>query len=196
MIIVHLFEFRMNLIINSKTIILFDLDGTLIDTDKANFLAYKSAIFKITNIKIEDIYKERINRTLIKKILIDTSDELIPEIVLVKEKIYSEYLSHTKLIVENYKLLLKHSNTNKIYLVTNCRKNRALQLLDYYNIRNYFTDFIFRDENTESKYINKFETAIRQLDLNKKDILIYENEIVEIEKAIKIGIKETQIIKT
>jgi len=80
----------MNFIINSKTILLFDLDGTLIDTDKANFLAYKSAIFKIINIEIEDIYKERINRTLIKEILIDTSDELISEIVLVKEKIYSE----------------------------------------------------------------------------------------------------------
>ncbi|MDR6513807.1 HAD family hydrolase [Chryseobacterium camelliae] len=186
----------MNLIINSNTIILFDLDGTLIDTDKANFLAYKSAIFKITNIKIDDIYKERINRTLIKEILIGTSDELLSEIVLAKEKIYSEYLSYTKLIAENYKLLLKHSNTNKIYLVTNCRKNRALQLLDYHNIRNYFTDFIFRDENTESKYINKFETAIRRLDLNKKDILIYENENVEIEKAIKIGIKQNQIIKT
>jgi FMN phosphatase YigB (HAD superfamily) len=186
----------MNFIITSKTILLFDLDGTLIDTDKANFLAYKSAIFKITNIEIEDIYKERINRTLLKDILIDTSDELISKIVLFKEKIYSEYLSHTTLIIENYRLLLKHSNTNKIYLVTNCRKNRALQLLDYHNIISYFTDFIFRDENIENKYLNKYETATRQLDLNKKDILIYENEIVEIEKAIKIGIKQTQIIKT
>lgn len=186
----------MNLIITSKTIILFDLDGTLIDTDKANFLAYKSAILKINNIEIEDINKGRINRTLLKDILIDTSDELISEIVLIKEKIYSEYLSHTKLIIENYKLLLKHFNTNKIYLVTNCRKNRALQLLEYHNIIGYFTDFIFRDEYTENNYINKYEIAIRQLDLDKKDILIYENEIVEIEKALEIGIEQNQIIKT
>lgn len=186
----------MNPLINAKTILLFDLDGTLIDTDKANFLAYKSAILKINNIEIEDIYKKRINRTLLKDILIDISDELISEIVLIKEEIYLEYLMHTKLIIENYKLLLKHSNRNKIYLVTNCRKNRALQLLEYHNIINYFTDFIFRDENTDNKYINKYEIAIRQLNLNKKDILIYENEIVEIEKAIEIGIKQNQIIKT
>ncbi|MEG0927518.1 HAD hydrolase-like protein [Chryseobacterium sp.] len=186
----------MDSVITSNTVIFFDLDGTLVDTDTANFLAYKAAIFEIVNIKIEDIYEERINRTLLKKILTNTSEELISEIVLHKEKKYSEYLSYTNLINKNHSQLVKYSNTNKIYLVTNCRKGRAIQLLEYHQITNYFTDFIFREEVNLNNYINKYSLAIQKLDINKNHVLIFENEIIEINKALKIGINKNQIIKT
>jgi len=185
----------MDLIITPSTVFFFDLDGTLIETDTANFLAYKAAILEVADIKIEDIYKERINRTLLRKIL-NTTDDSISKIVLHKEKKYSEYLPYTRLINKNFNQLVRHSNTNKIYLVTNCRKSRALQLLEYHQITSYFTDFIFREETTSHSYINKYDLAIQKLNVNKSYVMIFENEIGEINKALEIGIDRKQIIKT
>ena len=55
-------------IINSDTVLFFDMDGTLINTDYANFLSYKKAIHSVTNNGLELSYnpKVRFNRRFLK----------------------------------------------------------------------------------------------------------------------------------
>jgi len=62
------------LIIASSLIItslIFDLDGTLIDTDKANFLSYQEAIKNVKNIDLKSIYQDskRFTREKLKLII-------------------------------------------------------------------------------------------------------------------------------
>jgi len=43
-----------------KTYLIFDLDGTLIDTDEANFLSYQEAVKNIKNIDLKLIYNRKL----------------------------------------------------------------------------------------------------------------------------------------
>jgi len=45
-----------NLNINSDTVLFFDMDGTLIDTDFANFLSYQEAIKSVIQSETEIQY--------------------------------------------------------------------------------------------------------------------------------------------
>jgi FMN phosphatase YigB (HAD superfamily) len=56
--------------IDSKSILFFDLDGTLIDSDYANFLSYKKAIQEIINPNNDILYdiNKRFTRQTIKEL--------------------------------------------------------------------------------------------------------------------------------
>jgi len=45
-------------IIMDKTYLIFDLDGTIINTDEANFLSYREAVDKIKTIDLNLLYKK------------------------------------------------------------------------------------------------------------------------------------------
>ena len=72
-----------NLKINSDTVLFFDMDGTLIDTDFANFLSYQEAIQSVMQSKTEIQYtpNERFNRTTIHRLVQNLTDEKIIEII-------------------------------------------------------------------------------------------------------------------
>ena len=110
--------------INSATVLLFDMDGTLIDTDFANFLSYKNAIQSVINLKKEIEYNpnERFNRTTLKAIFPNLTKTEFEDIVQQKEENYKEHLSQTKLNKSVADILMKYHTTNKIVLVTNCQR--------------------------------------------------------------------------
>jgi beta-phosphoglucomutase len=60
-----------NLNINSDTVLFFDMDGTLIDTDFANFLSYQEAIKSViqSETEIQYVPNERFNRTTLNKVV-------------------------------------------------------------------------------------------------------------------------------
>lgn len=55
--------------IEADSILFFDMDGTLVNTDFANYLSYKMAIQSVIQTKISISYNqnERINRSSLKK---------------------------------------------------------------------------------------------------------------------------------
>ena len=55
--------------INSETVLFFDMDGVLIDTNYANYLSYKMAIHKIIHADISYNPNERFNRGVLKKMI-------------------------------------------------------------------------------------------------------------------------------
>jgi beta-phosphoglucomutase-like phosphatase (HAD superfamily) len=46
----------LNNMLTNKNILIFDLDGTIVNTDKANFLAYKEAVREIKNIDLSSVH--------------------------------------------------------------------------------------------------------------------------------------------
>ena len=85
---------NINLNINSDTVLFFDMDGTLIDTDFANFLSYQEAIKSVVQSETEIQYvpNERFNRTTLNKVIPNLTEEKIVEIIKQKEINYN-YLS-------------------------------------------------------------------------------------------------------
>lgn len=179
--------------IKSETILFFDFDGTLIDTDYANFLAYKKAINTVLNKSISFKKNERFTRDKIIKIFPDLTKEKINEIIKKKEYFYKEFLPETSPNKTLCEVLNKFSRTNTTVLVTNCRKDRAFMILNYYNLEKKFSEIFFR-QNNGTKRINKFQNAITKLGYSSTSILVFENEQSEISDAINAGIPKENII--
>lgn len=178
--------------LRKQTIFFFDLDGTLINTDFANFLSYKAALLAVMGKNSSSISYDpmkRFNRSQLSSFFPSLTQSDYEKIIIEKEKFYKDYLSETTTIKDNVEILLKYSSTHKTVLVSNCRKDRALATLSYHGLADNFTDLFFRDISLYKKKINKYQNAINILGISPKDVITFENEESEIADAIHAGIK-------
>lgn len=182
--------------IKENDILLFDMDGTLVDTDLANFLSYKKAIqsFIQTENEIEFNPNERFNRALLKIAVPNLSETEYEKIIQKKEENYKDHLSETKLNKSVVEILLKYSKTNRTVLVTNCREDRALMTLNYHRLTDKFSSILFRNLSYNGHRINKYKNAISSLSLSAQTVIVFENERPEIEDAILAGISINKIL--
>ena len=179
--------------INSNSILFFDLDGTLIETDYANYLSYKDAIKKIKDIEITFNQNKRFDRSCLFQAIPNLSNLDAELIIKLKEENYPENLSFTKLNSIPFEILKKYCKTNTTVLVTNCRKERAKITLEHHNVLDCFAHVFygtFRDE----KKINKFQTTIENLNISPKSVIVFENDENEIIDAISVGIPKENTI--
>jgi len=182
--------------IKENDILFFDMDGTLVDTDFANFLSYKKAIqsFIPTENVIEFNQNERFNRASLKIIVPNLTEEDYEKIIQKKEENYKEHLSETKLNKSVVDILLKYYKTNKTVLVTNCREDRAMMTLNYHKLTDKFSNIFFRNISDNGERINKYKNAINSLSLSAQTVIVFENERPEIEDAILAGISINNIL--
>lgn len=187
---------KINFDINEGTVFFFDMDGTLVDTDFANFLSFKTAIESVIGFVKEISFNpaERFNRTVLRREFPNLKECEYNDIVRLKELHYSENLNQTKLIKDTCEILAQYSKSNTTVLVTNCREERAIMTLNYHNLTDKFTHIFFRTPIDKDSYINKFENALTNLKISPNSVLVFENEIAEIEDAIKAGIATKNII--
>ena len=166
-------------------VVVFDLDGTLIDSDYANFLSYKSAIQKIMRSELQLTFEpnRRVTREIIKDIFPEICDEKLSKIIKRKECIYKMYLCRTTVNNEMVKILEK-SQGKKIILATNSSKERAELLLSYHKLSEKFTLKYYKEDiNKRNKYLRIFE----EIDLAKEKVVVFEDNKIFIESAIAAG---------
>ena len=182
--------------INADTILLFDMDGTLVNTDFANFLSYKKAIQSVIQTENDIPYNpnERFNRASLKRVVPDLTETEYEKIIQQKEENYKEHLPQTKLNKQVADILMQYSKTNKTVLVTNCRENRALSTLNYHNLTDRFNHLVFRQISENGSRINKYENALKHLSLSAHNVIVFENEKQEIEDALNAGIPTKNIL--
>jgi beta-phosphoglucomutase len=105
--------------ITKDTVLFFDMDGTLVDTNLANFLSYKKAILSVTKLDHDLTYNsdKRFNRSSLKNAVPNLTENEYEKIIQEKEEYYNDFLHETKLIVETADILIKYFKTNKTVLV-------------------------------------------------------------------------------
>ncbi|MBZ4033808.1 HAD family hydrolase [Flavobacterium sp. 17A] len=182
--------------ITAESTLFFDMDGTLINTNYSNFLSYKSAILSVTETEFNLTYNPniRFNRSTLEQTC-NLSEEDYYKIIKEKEECYINFLHETLLNQEVVDILYKYMKTNKTVLVSNCREERAIMTLNYHGLHDKFSNLFFRQLEQNNKKINKYEYAIKVLNISPNSVLIFENEISEIEDAIQAGINPYNVIK-
>lgn len=177
--------------ITADTILFFDMDGTLVNTDLANFLSYKKAVISVTQSDHNLTYNpnERFNRSNLKNAVPNLTESEYEKIIQEKEEYYNDFIHETKLNTEIADILFKYSKTNKTVLVTNCRKDRAMTTLKHFELEDKFSNIFFREFNDNNKKVNKFQNAISILGVPPNFVIVFENEKVEIADAKQAGIE-------
>lgn len=176
-------------------ILIFDLDGTIVNTDEANFLAYKEAVKEIKKIDLPSLYfkNERLTRNKLKEILPTLNNQDYKKIIRIKDTVYSKYLQETSINSSMLKIINDFSRTNRIILATNSHKERANLILKYYNLTDAFDAKFYKNDYGEEN--NKFKYVLNYLKIDPNLAIVFENENSEIKQAKLAGIPATNIVK-
>jgi beta-phosphoglucomutase-like phosphatase (HAD superfamily) len=175
-------------------LLMFDLDGTLVNTDMVNFNAYKEAILQIMGLDLELLHNkdERFTREKLYSIIGDLSDLQYKNIIEMKNCVYQKYLPKSKVNGCVLGVIERFANTNKIILATSSHKDRARTVLRYHDLINIFDHMFYKEDYNKN---NKFLHIMNYLNVNPDIIIVFENDNDEIKKAISSGIPDKNIIK-
>lgn len=177
------------MLIRKDNILLFDMDGTLVNTDIANNLSYQEAISTVLGTEIVIAPNVRITSKSLKDIIPTLNNSQANKIIELKQNIYSKYLINTQLITKTHNILIEYHQTNMCILVTNSKKERAITILKHHNLFDKFQHVIFNHST------NKYLYTIKTLNLDTNKIIVFENEDKDIHNAINSGINQLSIFK-
>lgn len=167
-----------------KLTLFFDLDGTLVYTDKVNTLAYQYALQRIVGKDYQPTLA-RITRNELKNHL-DTKS--LQEVIRLKCQIYNELVGETTINHEVVELLKEYRQPCQCYLITASHKNRAEITLKHHGL----------DKLVSKKFFcagvkNKYQYALKKLCIDGNLTFVFENELSEAFKASSAGIPKKHI---
>lgn len=172
--------------------IVFDLDGTLVDSDYANFLAYKDAATHVLARHVELDFSQniRITREVLKTLIPNITDKQLEDIASHKNRIYHKYVSKTKTDPRLMEIVAR-SQGKEVVLATNSRRCRAEMLLSHHGLIEKFSRKIYKDAEDQR---DKYARLMAEIPKKRMPILVFENDRNAIESAIACGIGIDQII--
>lgn len=176
---------------NMSNIAIFDLDGTLVDTDAANAAAYGVALQHFGFAGIVGMYG-RVTSDIVRNAANLDESELD---VVVKAKIgaYCRQLGRTCLGLAVGALRYVRDNRNafsKVVLLTDSAERRAYETLRFWSLDGCF-DEIVCNAGRGDKYSNYF----KNFDSDPAACVVWENENRQIKAAIAAGVKNENIRK-
>jgi beta-phosphoglucomutase len=179
---------------NSNSVLLFDLDGTLVETDKANNWAYLMAIKEIMGVNFGVNSIIRITREKLSCLLPHASKEELNKIISYKEKCFSNFLNCTRINTELHEVLKRYKDQNRLILITRSKRERALRVLKHHRLLDYFQSIICQCQDSSMEWKSKIPELLKDEDFNLQDLFLFENEEAERLDAIKSGLKTNQVL--
>ena len=171
---------------------MFDLDGTLYDTERANYLAYQHACTDICGIEIdENFFHRRCMSRNYKEFLplLGVPDEKLSEIHFRKKNIYSDFFSEIRSNTLLFGIAdsLRESGT-KLCLVTTASAQNTAELLDYFGRSDYFDFVITQDMVSELKPSPQcYLAAMEYFNATSEECIIFEDSDIGLAAAHKSG---------
>lgn len=176
----------------------FDLDGTLVNTYEADFLAYRDAIHEATGITVEREAFMNTNGMEMRKKLELLTPDVTPEqserIAAGKKKFYKNYLHKTIPNASLIAFLKDMAKYHTIALVTTAKQQNAEAVLREYGIADIFDLKVFGDGVQNAKpHPESYLKALELSDLTADEVLAFEDSESGLESARAAGIKTIHI---
>ena len=184
--------------------LLLDLDGTLINSEKAFCNSFKKILLDYYNINItnEDYKKYELEQNAklletlrMKKILLETDDKFIMNLI------YNDYENEFKKIIlekeaiDNFNLLKKLKDLKlKLALVTTCKRYYLNILIDQLNIPDLFDIIIAREDVENLKPSPEaYLKCLHYLGIDKEYCIALEDSKRGIDAAISSDLKTVKV---
>lgn len=179
------------MIIQQNKIAIFDLDGTLVDTDAANAAAYDVALQRFGFATLDGMYG-RVLSNIVRKAAKLRDDEM-NAVIRAKVDAYRRQLGRTCLGTAVGALRYVRDNRNafsKVVLLTDSVERRAYETLRYWSLDGCFDEIVCNGGRGD-KYANYFSS----FDSDPAASVVWENENSQIYAAIAAGVKNENIRK-
>lgn len=172
-----------------KKLALFDFDGTLFDTKDVNFHSYNKALEKYGYSIDYEYFCNYCNGRKYTEFLKDiATPEEMNQIHKTKKELYSKYLDKAKINKHLFEIINIIKNNYYIVIVTTASLKNTLDLLNYFEVKDYFDYFITQEDVTKTKPDPEgFLLAMNKFNISKEDTIIFEDSNVGIEAALKTG---------
>ena len=170
---------------------IFDMDGTLYNTNDVNYYAYKEALAKYDVTIDYDYYCKFCNgrhyTTFIPPLVLN-DQEKIESIHELKKQFYSKNLDKVIINKHLFNIIELIKNEYKIVLVTTASKKNTMEVLKFTNKDNLF-DYILTQEDIKNPKPDPegFLLAMEKFNSKPEDTIIFEDSDVGIEAARKTG---------
>ena len=177
---------------NDEKIAIFDLDGTVVDTDDANAAAYHMALGQVGINKISGIYG-RVTSNVIRSVVGEISIAEMSYIIRLKVEAYCKELWRARLgpAVSDFQwTLLNRDKFDKVVLLSQSTERRVIETLRHFGLQNCFDEIVCNGGDGD-KYANYF----RVFDSDPAACVVWENEEGQIMSAIAAGVKTENIRK-
>ncbi|WP_252254637.1 HAD-IA family hydrolase [Clostridium sp. ZBS12] len=174
-----------------KKLAIFDLDGTLFNTDDVNFASYESALNYYGYSLEYKYFCDKCNGLSYKKFLppiINNDESLLEKIHILKKDLYSQNLKKAKVNEHLFNIIRLIKDEYCLAVVTTASKKNCLEILEYFHRKELF-DLIISHEDIENVKPNPegFIKAMEFFDIESQNTIIFEDSTVGIEAAKKTG---------
>jgi beta-phosphoglucomutase-like phosphatase (HAD superfamily) len=167
--------------LTSTKILLFDLDGTLVDTDFI-YIKVWSELLKKYNIVCDKTFfdyfiKGKSDTTFMSFIDSSITPDKIVEISRDKDELFIEYLQkEEQILIDGVLNFFKEHKHNKIAIVTSCNKQAAEYILQYTGLIEY-VDLVIASEDCihHKPDPEPYLKAIEYFNTNKENVFIFED---------------------
>ena len=176
---------------NMSNIAIFDLDGTLVDTDAANAAAYGAALRRFGFGGLAGMHG-RVSSNIVRKAAKLCDDEM-NAVIRAKVAVYRRQLGRTRLgpAADALRFVLDNRNAfSKVVLLTDSVERRAYETLRHWSLNGCFDEIVCNGGKGD-----KYANYLRELDSDPAACVVWENEDGQIKSAIAAGVKMENIRK-
>lgn len=171
-------------------LVLLDLDGTLYDTRRVNYLSYNKALQKFGFNMNYDYFAKECNGRHYKVFLptIMNGEERMEEVHNLKKRYYSEFLAETIENSELYELLDTLKEKYHVALATTASRQNTEEILRYHHREGFFEYMITQEDVSKKKPDPEcYLKAMEHFKIDGKDTIIFEDSKVGIQAGEAAG---------
>jgi putative hydrolase of the HAD superfamily len=184
--------------------ILFDLDGTLIESETVFFESFKDVLLEY-GVEIDydmyKLYEQKKNAKLIDTLKEENkiNEDITPEEIM--KKVYDKYEEKFRKVITkptsvlNFELIKKIKEKNiKVGLVTTSRRFFIDILINELNISDLFDLIIAREDVENLKPApDAYDKALKALNIDKDNCIVIEDALRGIQSAIALDLKTINV---